>query len=71
MQSEINKNNLLCIIAKLEVKLETLSNDLNSEYRNLDKKWLINNNLRNPTNQDVKNDVNTKAIKQDIITEVK
>ena len=71
MLSEINKNNLLCIIAKLEVKLGTLSNDLNSEYRNLDKKWLINNNLRNPTNQDVKNDVNTKAIKQDIITEVK
>ena len=48
IQSEINKNNLLCTIAKLEVKLKNLSDDLNLEYRNWDKKWLINNNLRNP-----------------------
>ena len=36
MQSEINKNNLLCIIAKLEVKLKNLSDDLNLEYKNMD-----------------------------------
>ena len=73
IQSEINKNNLLCIIAKLEVKLKNLSDDLNLEYRNWDKKWLINNNLRNPTTEDVRNDVTAKAIKQkmDIITKVK
>ena len=73
IQSQINKNNLLCIIAKLEVKLKNLSDDLNLEYRNWDKKWLINNNLRNPTTEDVRNDVTAKAIKQkmDIITKVK
>ena len=73
IQSEINKNNLLCIIAKLEVKLKNLSDDLNLEYRNWDKKWLINNNLRNPTTEDVRNDVTAKSIKQkmDIITKVK
>ena len=37
IQSEINKNNLLCIIAKLEVKLKSLSDDLYLEYRNWDK----------------------------------
>ena len=73
IQSEINKNNLPCIIAKLEVKLKNLSDDLNLEYRNWDKKWLINNNLRNPTTEDVRNDATAKAIKQklDIITKVK
>ena len=55
IQSEINKNDLLCIIAKLEVKLKNLSDDLNLEYRNWDKKWLINNNFRNPTTGDVRN----------------
>ena len=73
IQSEINKNNLLCIIAKLEVKLKNLSDDLNLEYRNWDKQWLINNNLRNPITEDVRNDVTAKPIKQkmDIITKVK
>ena len=73
IQSEINKNNLLCIIAKLEVKLKNLSDELNLEYRDWDKKWLINNNLRNPTTEDVRNDVTAKAIKRkmDIITKVK
>ena len=73
MQSEINNNNLLCIIAKLEVKLKNLSDDLNLEYKNWDKKWLINNNLRNPTTEDVRNDVTAKAIKRkmDIITKIK
>ena len=73
IQSEIIKNNLLCIIAKLEVKLKNLSDDLNLEYRNWVKKWLINNNLRNPTIKDVRNDVTAKVIKQkmDIITKVK
>ena len=72
-KSEINKNNLLCIIAKLAVKLKNLSDDLNLEYRNWDKKWLINNNLRNPTTEDVRNDVTAKAIKHkmDIVTKVK
>ena len=73
MQSEINKNNLLCIIAKLEVKLKNLSDDLNLEYKNMDIKRLINHNLGNPTTEDVRNDVTTKAIKEkmDIITKVK
>ena len=64
---------MLCIIAKLEVKFKNLSADLNLEYRNWDKQWLINNNLRNPTTKDVKNDVTAKTIKQevDIITKVK
>ena len=34
IQSEINKNILLCIIAKLEVKLKNVSDDLNLEYIN-------------------------------------
>ena len=51
MESEINKNNLVCIIAKLEVKLKNLSDDLNLECKSWDKKWLINNNLRNPTTE--------------------
>ena len=34
IQSEINKNILLCIIAKLEVKLKNVSDDLNLEYVN-------------------------------------
>ena len=38
MQFEINNNNLLCIIEKLEVKLKNLSDDLNLEYKNWDKK---------------------------------
>ena len=38
LQSKINKNNLLCITAKLEVKLINLSDELNLEYRNWDKK---------------------------------
>ena len=73
MQSEINKNNLICIIAKLEVKLKNLSDYLNLEYKNWDKKWLINNNLRNSTTEDVRNDVTAKTIKRkmDIITKVK
>ena len=73
MQSEINKNNLLCIIAKLEVKLKNLSDDLNLEYKNMDIKRLINHDLGNPTTEDVRNDVTTKAIKEkmDIITKVK
>ena len=73
MQSEINKNNLLCIIAKLEVKLKNLSDDLNLEYKNMDIKRLINHNLGNPTTVDVRNDVTTKAIKEkmDIRTKVK
>ena len=74
IQSEISKNNLLCIIAKLEVKLKKkLSDDFNLEYKNQDKKCQINNNLRNPTTENVRNDINSKAIKQkmDIITKVK
>ena len=74
IQSEISKNNLLRIIAKLEVKIKKkLSDDFNLEYKNGDKKWQINNNLRNPTTEDVRNDVNSKATKQkmDIITKVK
>ena len=64
---------MLCIIAKLKVKLKNLSDDLNLEYRNLHKKWLINNNLRNPTTENVGNDVTAKAIKHkvDIVTKVK
>ena len=34
IQSEINKNILLFIIAKLEVKLKNVSDDLNLEYIN-------------------------------------
>ena len=65
---------MLRIIAKLEVKIKKkLSDDFNLEYKNGDKKWQINNNLRNPTTEDVRNDVTSKAIKQkmDIITTVK
>ena len=51
IQSEISKNILLCIIAKLEVKLKNVSYDLNLEYINRDKKWLVNNNLKNPTTE--------------------
>ena len=73
IQSQINKNNLLCIIAKLEVKPKNLSDDLNLEYRNQDKKCLINSNLRNPTTEDIRNDATAEAIKQkmDTITKVK
>ena len=73
MKSKINKNILLCIVAKLEVKLKNLSDDLHLEYKNQDKKWLMNNNVRNPTTEDVRNYATAKAIKRkiDIIFKVK
>ena len=44
-------------VRKLEVKILIISDELSENYRTWEKQWFINNNLQNPTNEDVKNDI--------------
>ena len=50
----------------MEVKILIMSDELSENYKTWEKQWFINNNLRNPTNEDVKNDITANCIKQKI-----
>ena len=60
-------------VSKLEVKILIISDELSEKYKTWEKQWFINNNLRNPTNEDVKNDITANCIKKkmDIIGKLK
>ena len=60
----VTQDKLLCIIAKLEVKVNNLSDELKIQYKNWGKQWLIDNNLLTPTIEDVRKDPIAKTIKQ-------
>ena len=60
-------------VSKLEVKILIISDELSENYKTWEKQWFINNSLRNPTNEDVKNDITANCIKKkmDIIGKLK
>ena len=60
-------------VSKLEVKILMITDELSENYKTWEKQWFINNNLRNPTNEDVRNDFKSNCIKKkmDIINKLK
>ena len=69
-----HKKQILCgTVGKLEVKIFIISDELSENYKTWEKQWFIDNNLGNPTNEDVKNDITANCIKQkmDIISKLK
>ena len=71
--SSIKKQILFEIVSKLEVKILMISDELSENYKTCEKQWFINNNLINPTNEDVKNNITADCIKKkmDIISKLK
>ena len=62
--SSIKNKFCLKTVSKLEVKFLIISDELSGNYKTWEKQWFINKNLRNSTNEDVKNDITANCIKK-------